>query len=178
MLVTAIHPDEGRLTRSKCRWETKNILFYSSLVVLYIYICIQLFRQRLSQKRCTRQSRKVMWDMINTLVLDTVVVEPTFVLSFSPRKHTSMASRAILWNFFEKQWTKNHPQYLSGLSCALFPTTFLETAVYIIWKQYKGMILVLCYSIHQWNTRWAFARKNDFFTREKINVAMGTYMCA
>ena len=37
MLVTAIHPDEGRLTRPKYRWETKNILFYSSLVVLYIY---------------------------------------------------------------------------------------------------------------------------------------------
>ena len=37
------------------------------------------------------------------------------------------------WNFlpfFEKQWTKNHPQYLSRLSRALFPTTFLEIAVY------------------------------------------------
>ena len=46
-----------------------------------------------------------------------------------------MASRAIIWNLFEKQWTKNHPQYLSGLSRALFPTTFLETAVY---KGYIG----------------------------------------
>ena len=42
----------------------------------------------------------------------------------------SMVSRAILWNFFEKQWTQDHPQYLSGLSRALFPTTFLEIAVY------------------------------------------------
>ena len=41
-----------------------------------------------------------------------------------------MASRAIIWNLFEKQWTKNHSQYLSGLSRALFSTTFLETAVY------------------------------------------------
>ena len=40
-----------------------------------------------------------------------------------------MASRAILSNFFEEQWTQNHPQYLSGLSRALFPTTFLKTAV-------------------------------------------------
>ena len=40
---------------------------------------IQLFRERLSQKLCTRQSRKVIWDMINTPVLDTVAVEPTFV---------------------------------------------------------------------------------------------------
>ena len=41
-----------------------------------------------------------------------------------------MASRAIFPNFFKEQWTQNHPQYLSGLSRALFPTTFLETAVY------------------------------------------------
>ena len=30
-------------------------------------------------KMCTRQSRKVIWDMINTLFLTTVAVEPTFV---------------------------------------------------------------------------------------------------
>ena len=47
------------------------------------------------RKNCARDT-KVIWDMINTLVLDTVAVEPTFVVSFSPRKHTSMASRAIL----------------------------------------------------------------------------------
>ena len=42
----------------------------------------------------------------------------------------SMASRAILSNFFEEQWTQNHPRYLSGLLRALFPTAFLEIAVY------------------------------------------------
>ena len=41
-----------------------------------------------------------------------------------------MASRVILSNFFEKQWTHNNPHYLSGYSCALFPTTFPEIAVY------------------------------------------------
>ena len=35
----------------------------------------------------------------------------------------------ILSNFFEKKKTQNHPQCLSGLSRALFPTTFLEIAV-------------------------------------------------
>ena len=40
---------------------------------------IQLFRERLSEKMCTRQSRKVIWDMIDTLFLTTVAVEPTFV---------------------------------------------------------------------------------------------------
>ena len=41
-------------------------------------------------------------------------------------KHTSMASRVILSNFFEEQRTQNHPQYLSWLSRTLFPTIFLS----------------------------------------------------
>ena len=42
----------------------------------------------------------------------------------------SVASRAILSNFFEEQCPQSYPQQLSGLSRALFPTTFLEVAVY------------------------------------------------
>ena len=41
----------------------------------------------------------------------------------------SVASSAILSNFFEEKWTQNHPQYLLGMSRALFPTAFLEIAV-------------------------------------------------
>ena len=41
-------------------------------------------------------------------------------------KHTSMASRVMFSNFFDEQWTQNHPQYLSGLSCDLFSTAFFE----------------------------------------------------
>ena len=36
-------------------------------------------------------------------VSDTVAVESSLLLSFSIRKHTSMASRAFLSNFFEEQ---------------------------------------------------------------------------
>ena len=32
-------------------------------------IFIQLFQKRLSEKMCMRQSRKVIWDMINTQLL-------------------------------------------------------------------------------------------------------------
>ena len=39
-----------------------------------------------------------------------------------------MASRAILSNFYEEQWAQTNQQYLSELSRALFPTTFLEIA--------------------------------------------------
>ena len=31
-------------------------------------------------------------------------------LCFNTHKHTSQASRAILYYFFEEQWTQNHPQ--------------------------------------------------------------------
>ena len=41
--------------------------------------CIQLFLDGLWERVCMRQSRKVIWDMINTLFLTTVAVEPTFV---------------------------------------------------------------------------------------------------
>ena len=63
-------------------------------------------------------------------VPDTVAVKTSLLLSLNTRKHTSTASYAILSNFFEEQWTQNHPQYLSWLSRTLFPTTFLEIAVY------------------------------------------------
>ena len=33
---------------------------------------------------------------------------------------------------FEKRWTRNHPQYLLRLSRPLFPTTFLEIAVFTL----------------------------------------------
>ena len=69
------------------------------------------------------------WDMRNTLFL-TLYSNPLLLLSFTTRKHMSMASRAIVSNFFEEQWTQNHPQYLSGLSRALLSTIFLKIAVY------------------------------------------------
>ena len=89
---------------------------------------IQLFRERLSEKNVHATIPKGNMGYDQYTVPDTVHL--LLLLSFSTRRHMSMASRAILSNFFEKQWTKNHPQYLSGLSRALFPTTFLETAVY------------------------------------------------
>ena len=81
----------------------------------------------MSEKMYTRESWKVILDMINPLFLAVWAVEPTFITSFA---NASMASCAILSNFFEEHWTQNHPQCLSRLSRALFPTNFLEIAVY------------------------------------------------
>ena len=78
----------------------------------------------------SRQSRKAIWDMINTRFLTLQLWNLHLLLSFSTRRHTSMAFRAILSNFVEEQWTQNHLQYLSGLSQALFPRTVLEKALY------------------------------------------------
>ena len=75
---------------------------------------------------CSRQSRKVIWDTINTQFLTPVAVEPTFVAFLKHSQTFVRGLRVILSNFFEEQNTQNHPQYLSGLSRALFPTTFLE----------------------------------------------------
>ena len=84
--------------------------------------------------------------MINTLFLkfpDTVAVENTFVASFStPNMRTWTQSRAILSNFVEEQWTQNYPQYLSALSRELYPTTFLETVVYI--ELQSGHKMLMC----------------------------------
>ena len=62
-----------------------------------------------------------------TLYLSKILL----LLSFSTRKHTYKASRAILSNFIEELWTQYYPRYLFALSRVLFPTTFLEIAVYL-----------------------------------------------
>ena len=63
-------------------------------------------------------------------VPDNVVVEPTFVAFLQHSQTYVHGLRVILSNFFEEQLTQNHPQFLSGLSRALFPTTSLEIAVH------------------------------------------------
>ena len=67
-----------------------------------------------------------------------------------------MASCTILSNFCEEQRTQSHPQYLSGLS--LFPTTFLEVAVYLaLFTDPEGDS---CFSIYQ--IRWIKMEKVTF----------------
>ena len=53
---------------------------------------------------CTRQSRKLIWDMINTLFLTTVAVEPTFVAFF---QHSQTHFHGLSCQFFQislKKW--------------------------------------------------------------------------
>ena len=62
---------------------------------------IQLFRERLAAKMCTRQPRKVIWDMINTLFLTTVAVEPTFVAF---HWHSPTYVRCLSYHPFKFLW--------------------------------------------------------------------------
>ena len=59
---------------------------------------IQLFRERLSEKMSTRQSRKVIWDMISTRFLTTVAVEPTFVAFLW---HSQTHLHSLSYQFFQ-----------------------------------------------------------------------------
>ena len=64
-------------------------------------------------------------------VPDTVAFEPTFVTFL---EHLQTYVHGLSCHFLKFLWRtvnrlKNHPQYLSGLSPSLFPTTFLEIAV-------------------------------------------------
>ena len=80
----------------------------------------------------TRQSQMAIWDMSNTLFLTTVAVEPTQFCCFPLALANIFPWPLVLvcQISFEEQLTPNHSQYLSRLSRALFPTTFLEIAVY------------------------------------------------
>ena len=92
--------------------------------------CIHLFRERSSEKNVHATIPKGDMGYNQYTVFFWHCSCRTYVCCFS------LALANILpWslvhdsNFFEKQWTQYHPQNLSGLSHALFPTTFLEIAV-------------------------------------------------
>ena len=73
-----------------------NVLFVDHHVKKILYTAIS--RKVVGKNVCTLQSRKVIWDMINTLFLTQYLSNLLLLLSFS-----TMASRVILSNFFEQQ---------------------------------------------------------------------------
>ena len=96
----------------------------------YKPICIQLFRERLLEKMCTRQSRKVIMGYDWYTIPDDCSCRTYFCCFPLALANTfSWPFVPILLNFFKEQWTQNHPQCLSGLLRALIPTTFLQIAV-------------------------------------------------
>ena len=68
-----------------------------SVSIIYSYF------EKGSRKKCAYVNPEGNMESHQYTVPDTVAVEPTFLLSFSTRKHASIASRVILSNFFEGQ---------------------------------------------------------------------------
>ena len=85
---------------SRSRYMKRVQLFNARYTkgIPFVKNSIQLFREKLSQKICTRQSRKVIWDMINTLFLTTVPVEPTFVAFL---QHSQTHFHGLSCQFFQ-----------------------------------------------------------------------------
>ena len=90
----------------------KTIVFYCKDVWLNIMqvqttwnSCIQLLEKSRRKKMCTRQSRKVIWDIVNRPFFNTLAVEPTFV-AFLQHSQTYIRPWSLVHdsNFFEKQW--------------------------------------------------------------------------
>ena len=75
-----------------------GMIFFPATYYFMMLYWIQLFRERLSEKMCTRQSPKVIWDMINTLFLTTVAVEPTFVAFLY---HSQTHFHGLSYQFFQ-----------------------------------------------------------------------------
>ena len=86
---------------------------------------IQLYRETLSEKMCTQQSRKVKWDMTSTLFVTLKLTKLLLLLSFSTRKHKSMSSRAILSKFFEEHLKKT-PTMPFGVVACIFSDNLSE----------------------------------------------------
>ena len=118
-------------------------------------------------KMYTRQSRKVIWDIINTLFLTLQLSNLLALLSFSTRKHTSMASRIILSDFFEEQWIQNHPHYLSGLSRA----HSVKNLSRVQKRKKKSQKNVCLKDFWRWETIQVFTRKHH----KEMNAYISEY---
>ena len=120
----------SRAKRAQC--VNRVWVLASCRLIALTFTCIQLFRERLSEKKvhATIPKGNMGYDQY-TVPKDCSCRTYFGCFPLAIANITSQTSRAILSNFFEEQCrAQNHPQYLSGLSRALFPTTFLEIAVY------------------------------------------------
>ena len=81
---------------------------YDILSVTYCFLYMHTaISKRLSEKMCTRQSPKKIWDMINTWFLTTAAVEHTFVAFL---EHSQTYVRGLQCHFFKFLWRTKHPK--------------------------------------------------------------------
>ena len=110
--------------------------------------CIQLFRERLSTKMCTRQSRKVIWNVGQYIVPGVLSCRTYFCcfpLILANRRPRPLVPFLHISSKNSELKTTHNP--FRDCSVHLFPTTFLEIAV---WTSYRYKCEYLS-SIHQFN---------------------------
>ena len=76
---------------------SSNIHTHGRAYVEFIYMAVS---RKIAGNKRTRQSVKVIRNMVNTLFLTLWLSNLPLLLSFSTRKHTSMASRAFFFSDF------------------------------------------------------------------------------
>ena len=103
----------------------------------YFFFCIQLFGERLSEKMCTRQSRKVIWHMIDTLFLTTVAVVYFFCFPLALANTFSWPFVPILSNFSEEQWTQKPPTMPFGIVVCTFSDNFSRNSC--MWQSISAL---------------------------------------
>ena len=82
---------------------------------------LQLFQDRSSEKMCTRQCRKVIWDIINSLFLNTWLSDLLLLLLFSTCKHTVYGLSCAWFKFLWKTVNSNPPTKPFGIVTCTFP---------------------------------------------------------
>ena len=123
----SLHRKGGRVTGCSFAWRHKEQL---RTLLDYIGSAYSYFEKG-CQKNCARYNPERcfgIWSIHCSWHCSCRTYFCCFPLAFANTRSWPLVP--FFESSFEKQWTKNHPQYLSGLSRALFPTTFLEIAVF------------------------------------------------
>ena len=107
---------------------------------------------------CTRQSRKVIWDMINTLFLTTVAVEPTFVAFL---QHSKTHFHGLSCQFFQISLNNGElkpPTMPFGIvACFFFRQPFLKqlyTCIQRVIPSYTADFDILAFFILKLAGQW------------------------
>ena len=87
-----------------------------------VFICS--YFEKGYRKKCARATIPEGWDMINTLFLTMQLSNLLLMLSFSIRKHASMACRAILSNFLKNSKLKTTHNTFRDCRVHFFPQPF------------------------------------------------------
>ena len=92
-----------------------------------------IWRKVVGKKMCTRQPRKVIWDMINTLFLTTVAVEPTLVTFHQDSRTHVRGLSCHSFKFLQRTGQTKPPTIPFGIVACTFSYNLSQNRC--IWKK-------------------------------------------